>query len=289
MVDRIQHTVKVHASAKKCYEVWHQFENFPRFMNHVKKVSPVGDNRWRWIITTPLGRDVEWTAHIDSDERNRLMSWHTVDENGHPNLKVNGTVRFDETAPNRTEVTCTIHFEIPGSPIREAIAELLVHPQAMLEEEMLHFKHRVEGTDRPAEKVAIGKTLTEPQGAPVRGYAGPFDLEDVLSEEGIDLDEIEDPAIRDLLFEENPYLGVEGAREDEDAWPESNEVRPVVQDAFSESLDVFDEDLENFTEDLDDNIDSAFVTGQSVEEYEMLQEAEQIKPSQAKEPTQSEL
>lgn len=293
MVDRVTHLIEIHASAQKTYDGWHRFEDFPRYMNRVKSVTQTGDNRWHWVINTPLGRDIEWDAVIDSDERNRTVSWHTV---GHPKVDAQGTVRFDEVAPNRTEMTCTVQYNVHGSPITEALAELLSNPQAMLIEEMTHFKNRIEGTDRPAAKATQGKTLAKQaaKSSKEREYLGSMDLvAEVLAEEGIeDVSEIEDPAIRDMLFEENPYLGVEGAWMEEDAWPDdSTEPKPFEPDVFKESLDVFDEDLENFTQDMDDNVDTGFVTGQAMEDYEMVQEAEQLKPSssRASKPVQSEL
>lgn len=274
MVDRIKSVIEVHASAKQCYDRWHDFENFPHFMNRIKRVISRGDNRWHWIITTPVGRDIEWDAVIDSDERNRNISWHTID---HPDVNIQGTVRFDEIAPKRTNVICTMQYQVEGSPIREAFAEMFNNPQAMVNEEMLNFKHLVEGTNVPAEKVTHGKTLNEQTfkgDNPDLGYVGPYDLEEALAADGVEVENIEDPAIRDMIFEENPYLGVEGAWEEEDEWPKTDEDRPVELDAFSESMDVFDEDLESFTEGLDDDIDSAFVTGDSIEEFEAAQETQ---------------
>jgi hypothetical protein len=242
-----------------------------------------------------MGRDVVWDALIDVDDRNRRISWHTVDaENSR--LKAQSIVRFDEVAPNRTEVTCAIQFDMPGRPLAEAFAELLMHPQAMLEEEMRYFKHWVEGTDRPAAKAAVGKTLGGEMAPPARpsleeGYTGPFELEEVLAEEGVELEEIEDPAIRELIHEENPYLGTEGAWEKEDTWPQTEEVKPFEFGVFEDSLDVVEaDDIENYTQDFDDNVDTNFETGQSMEEYEMLQEAEKTFPrSQAPKGVQFEL
>lgn len=272
MVDRIKSVIDVHASAKQCYDRWHDFENFPHFMSKVKRVLSRGDNRWHWIINTPMGRDLEWDAVIDSDERNRTISWHTVD---HPDVNIQGTIRFDEIAPKRTSVVCTMQYQLEGSPIREAFVELINNPQAMVDEEMLNFKHLVEGTNVPAEKVTQGKTLSERSDTQDIGYVGPYELEEALAADGIEVEDIDDPAIRDMIFEENPYLGVEGAWEEEDEWPKTDEKRPVEMDAFSESMDVFDEDLESFTEDLDDDIDSAFVTGDSIDEFEVNQEVQQ--------------
>jgi hypothetical protein len=297
MVDRIKSTVEIHASAKKCYDRWREFEKFPLFMNRVKAVTRKAENLWHWVITTPMGRDVAWDAVIDMDDRNRRISWHTVDTET-SRLKAQSIVRFDEVAPNRTEVTCAIQFDMPGRPLAEAFAELLMHPQAMLEEEMRHFKNWVEGTDRPAAKATVGKTLAGETTSPAAerpsfeaGYAGPFDLDEVLTEEDVELDEIEDPAIRELIHEENPYLGTEGAWEDEDAWPREEEVKPFEFDPFEESLDVVEaDDLENYTQDFDDNLDTSFEPGQSMEEYEMLQEAERTFPrSQAPKRVQFEL
>jgi hypothetical protein len=157
MVDRFKSSVVVDAPAGECYRQWHQFENFPSFMHHVKKVTRQGERRWHWVVSGPLGRDLEWDAEMDGDEVNRVISWHTVSK---PDVGVQGAVRFDEKDANHTEVTCTIQYEPPAGVIGEVVADIFSNPQKMVEEDLRSFKNLVESQKSESGKTAESCELT---------------------------------------------------------------------------------------------------------------------------------
>lgn len=149
MADRFRSTVEVNAPVSACYTYWHNFENFPNFMENVKSVKCIGgesdsyiDSKSHWVVNGPLGKDIEWDAVVDGDEPNKLISWHTVDRPDQK-VKVQGAVRFDEIGADRCQITCTIQYEAGG--IGEAVASIFSNPQKMVDEDMAHFKELVEG------------------------------------------------------------------------------------------------------------------------------------------------
>lgn len=158
-MDRFESSVDIHAPAALCYERWHQFENFPHFMEHVKQVTKIDNTHWHWVINSPIGKTVSWNAEIDADERNRVIAWHTT---GDSDLSMQGVVRFDEMAPNHTRLSCLIQYTPSENGLGSfvgAIANLVTHPQKMVETDLENFKHVIEGTHIPASKVHQGKTL----------------------------------------------------------------------------------------------------------------------------------
>jgi uncharacterized membrane protein len=79
---RFRESIEVKAPPNACYAQWLQFEEFPRFMKHVKSVTSQGNNRWRWVVDGPLGKSLEWDAVVDGNEPNRMISWHSISGTG---------------------------------------------------------------------------------------------------------------------------------------------------------------------------------------------------------------
>src|SRR5687768_14013368 len=104
---RFQESVEINASIDACFDQWMRFEEFPRFMSHVKSVTRQG-SYFHWVVDGPMGKKLEWDAQMDGKREDKLISWHTI---GEPDVGVQGAVRFDETGPNITRVTSTIQYE----------------------------------------------------------------------------------------------------------------------------------------------------------------------------------
>jgi uncharacterized membrane protein len=139
---RFQEFIDVMSDAQSCYEQWVCFEDFPRFMKHVRSVTPVGKSTmWHWVVDGPLGKKVEWDAVMDSNEPNRIISWHSVGEN---DIGAEGVVTFQEVAPNLTRITSSIMFEAPASPLGEMIAGIFSNPSQMVKEDLRSFKELME-------------------------------------------------------------------------------------------------------------------------------------------------
>ncbi len=273
-MDRFQSTVDINAPAQVCYETWHNFEQFPHFMSNVKAVEPIGEKCWHWVVTGPLGTDLEWDADIDRDDPNRMIAWHTIE--GSP-VSAQGTIRFEETDTNRTTLLCELEYQAPAGPIGEAIAKLIVSPHKMVDEELQNFKHLVEKTNVPSEKAHVGKTL-QPEGFVVSsagaaemiepeltetaysGYEGPYGLDNDVSDAVI-LGEAEENleerlALQNLQASETPYLAQEGALYSEDLRDMQDfGTATSEEDVFTDSLDIEQEDLESYTEGIDEEID----------------------------------
>jgi len=284
-MERFQSSIEVDAPSSVCYQKWHRFDEFPHFMKNVDQVSNVGGKLWHWVVSGPLGSTVEWDALIDGDEANRVISWHSVPGSA---VQVQGAVRFDESATDKTMVTCTIQYDPPAHKLGEAVANVFSNPHKMVEEDLLNFKHLVEGTNVPAEKAHAGKVMhpdpfvvPESDVSQIRGvqpvelddeeYESVYALEDKLPEVGtsaeIDASDIEE--IQSLRDEEEPYLAMEGALYSEDLIDMRADVQGLDdRDVFTESMDIGEEDLENFTEDIDEDIDIGLGPRESIEDYQ---------------------
>jgi len=155
-MERIQCNIVVDATPEVCYQKWHHFEQFPHFMNNVEEVNRIDDKSWHWVVNGPLGHRTEWDAVIDRDEPGRMISWHSGAKS---ELEISGLVNFLELGRGQTQITCEMAYDPPGGVIGEAVAHLFANPEKMVQEDLNNFKHLVEGTNIPAEKVHTGRTM----------------------------------------------------------------------------------------------------------------------------------
>lgn len=138
---RFQEFVEVQAPVSACYQQWLKFEEFPHFMEHVKSVTRLGDKRWRWVVSGPLGKDLEWDAEVDGNKPNQLISWHSVSE---PDVGIQGAVLFEELGPDRTRIISTMQYEPPAGPLGALVAQIFSNPQQMVKNDLNNFKEIME-------------------------------------------------------------------------------------------------------------------------------------------------
>src|SRR6476469_9269754 len=74
---RVEKELVVYAPISTVYDLWTDFERFPRFMSHVQSVSKTGADTYHWKAT--LGpRAVEWDAKVVGLVPNRTVTWRSV-------------------------------------------------------------------------------------------------------------------------------------------------------------------------------------------------------------------
>jgi uncharacterized membrane protein len=138
---RFQESVEVEAPVSACYQRWLNFEEFPRFMEHVESVTRQGDKRWHWVVSGPLGKDLEWDAEVDGTKPNQLISWHSISD---PDVGIQGAVVFEELGPNRTRIISTLQYEPPAGPLGALVAQVFSNPQQMVRNDLNNFKNIME-------------------------------------------------------------------------------------------------------------------------------------------------
>ncbi len=142
-MQRVERTIRVKAPASQVYQFWRNFENFPRFMEHVEDVQ-ISDAEGRlshWKIHGPLGKSVEYDAELTEDHPNKAIGWNSREGD----MGTTGTVTFTEIGGD-TEVHVIMQWASPpGGPVGEAASRVLQNPDKMIEEDLQRFKDIAEG------------------------------------------------------------------------------------------------------------------------------------------------
>jgi uncharacterized membrane protein len=140
---RVKKAITVNRPPEDVYRFWHDFQNLPRFMDHLESVQTTGDRRSHWKAKAPAGRPVEWDAEVVDDRPNELIAWRSLDGADVPN---SGVVRFQPAPGDRgTEVRVELEYTPPGGPVGATIAKLFgEEPDQQVGEDLRHFKQVME-------------------------------------------------------------------------------------------------------------------------------------------------
>lgn len=146
---KVQKAINILAPIDEVYRFWRNFENFPRFMDHVKEVS-VQNGLSTWKVIGPAGSSLEFESHITNDIPNELIEWQTV-----PDSQVHhaGFVRFDENRDGSTRVTVQMNYVPPAGALGHAVAQLFgVDPRQAMHEDLIRLKSLMEEGETTTEE-----------------------------------------------------------------------------------------------------------------------------------------
>lgn len=135
---RVEKTVTINKSAEELYRFWRNFENLPRFMDHLESVQVKDDTHSHWKAKAPAGKSVEWDAVIISDITNEKIAWQSTDAQ----IANAGSVRFRGAPGGRgTEVTVNLEYDPPAGKAGMLIAKMFgEEPTQQVQDALRHFK-----------------------------------------------------------------------------------------------------------------------------------------------------
>jgi uncharacterized membrane protein len=145
---KVEKSVMVNRPAHEVYRFWRNFENLPRFMDHLESVTVIDETRSHWVAKAPAGTKVDWDAVIHNEIENELIAWRSL-----PGSDVShaGSVHFTPVRDgNRTEVRVVLSYEPPAGKVGAAVAKLLgEEPAKQVEDDLRRFKQVVEAAEIP--------------------------------------------------------------------------------------------------------------------------------------------
>jgi uncharacterized membrane protein len=140
---KVERTVVVNRPVQEVYHFWRNFENLPRFMDHLESVTVLDENRSHWVAKAPAGTKVEWDATIHNEVDNQLIAWRSL-----PGADVNnaGSVHFTPArGGSQTEVRVVLSYQPPAGKVGAAVAKLLgEEPSRQVEDDLRRFKQVME-------------------------------------------------------------------------------------------------------------------------------------------------
>jgi uncharacterized membrane protein len=135
-------TIAVQAPVREVFDYFTAFENFPRFMQHVRDLKRLNGDRWHWKVQGPGGLSFEWDAIVTGRVDGEYVAWKSTEAAA---IQNRGEARFEPLPDGSTRVTIHLAYDPPLGAIGHAIAKLFgADPKRELDDDMLRFKSLLE-------------------------------------------------------------------------------------------------------------------------------------------------
>ncbi|HWO74001.1 MAG TPA: SRPBCC family protein [Dehalococcoidia bacterium] len=133
---KVQEKIDVEVPVSTAYNQWTQFEEFPRFMEGVKQVEQISDERLHWVADIG-GERKEWYARITRQVPDEVIAWQS--EGGVLN---SGTVLFRPLDSTRTEIEVQMEYE--PEDFKEQVGGVMGVPSRRVAGDLKRFKEFIE-------------------------------------------------------------------------------------------------------------------------------------------------
>jgi uncharacterized membrane protein len=138
----LQKAIHVNAPVERVWELWSDFESWPRFMSHLKEVRRTGEGRSHWVAVGPAGAGVEWDAVTTEWLPNETIAWKSVEGS---TVENSGRVRFRPDERGGTLIEIRMSYNPPAGAVGHTVASLLgVDPATAMDEDLVRLKSLLE-------------------------------------------------------------------------------------------------------------------------------------------------
>jgi uncharacterized membrane protein len=161
---KVGKTLTINKPVEELYRFWHNFDNLPRFIKHLKEVRVHDEKQSHWISKGFLNGSAEWDVVITEDRENELIAWTSVEGAA---IETSGRVHFKPAPGDRgTEVKIVREFTPPGGAIGAALAKPVTDIAKLFgEDPELQIKEDLRGFKMLMEAGEIATTEGQPRGS----------------------------------------------------------------------------------------------------------------------------
>src|SRR5687767_11148215 len=150
----VQKTIYVAAPVERVFDFWTDYQNFPRFMHHVRDVRPMADNRSHWVVAGPAGVPVQWTAEVTQVVPGELIEWRSVSDS---DVRHHGSVHFTSNGDGGTRVTVHLAYIPPAGAFGHAVATMFgADPKSEMDADLMRMKSMIETGHAPHDAARPG-------------------------------------------------------------------------------------------------------------------------------------
>ncbi|MFL5548079.1 MAG: SRPBCC family protein [Gemmatimonadales bacterium] len=138
----VEKTLLVGAPVDRVWELWSNFESFPRFMAHLREVRKIEEGRSHWVAVGPAGVPVEWEAIVTDWVPGQFIGWRSVESSP---VETSGQVRLRPVSDRETQIDVQLTYTPPAGGAGQALASLLgADPKRAMDEDLRRLKSLLE-------------------------------------------------------------------------------------------------------------------------------------------------
>lgn len=141
-------TVTIDRPKQELYDRWRDFTRFPEFMDNVREIVRLDDQRSKWTIEAPMGATVELVTRIVEDKPGETIAWVSEPDS---QIQTEGRVEFADAPPGRgTYVRLVMRYTPPAGTVGRLAAKVLQRePQVQARRDLRRFKQLMECGEIP--------------------------------------------------------------------------------------------------------------------------------------------
>lgn len=138
----VYETITIARPARELFAFWRDFNNLPRFMEHLEAVEIVSPTRSVWTAKAPIGTHVRWEADIINEIDGELIGWQSTENS---DVATAGSVRFVPAADNGTQVIVHLQYEPPARKLGAWVASIFgEEPSQQIRADLRRLKNLLE-------------------------------------------------------------------------------------------------------------------------------------------------
>jgi uncharacterized membrane protein len=145
----VERSFTINRPVSDVFDYFRNFENLPKFMQHLNAVHVTGERTSHWVAQAPLGFTMEWDAEILDEERDRYLTWQSLPGAVVPNR---GSVEFRAASPYHggTEITVAMDYAPPAGRGGALFARVFgQEPGMQIREDLRRLKQLLETGEIP--------------------------------------------------------------------------------------------------------------------------------------------
>jgi uncharacterized membrane protein len=135
-------TITIAAPVERVFQLWTLYDNFPRFMSHLRQVRNLGGGRSHWVANGPAGMPVAWNAVMTRLVPNELLAWKSEPGSTISNA---GVIRFESLSGSATRVDIRLSYTPPAGALGQVAAKLFgADAKCAMNEDLVRLKSLIE-------------------------------------------------------------------------------------------------------------------------------------------------
>ncbi len=105
----IEKSIEVNVPVRTAYDQWTQFEEFPRFMEGIEKVTQLDNTHLHWKANI-AGKNKEWNAVITEQRPDDRIAWKSTE-----GAKNAGVVTFHRLSDQKSKIMLQMDYDPEGA------------------------------------------------------------------------------------------------------------------------------------------------------------------------------
>lgn len=144
----VQQSLTIMRPVEEVYQFWRDFENFPRFMQHLRSVRNIDERRSHWEAYGPMGTSISWDAEMIDERPSAYLVWRSLPDSA---LLNRGSVEFQTSRQGyATVINVAVDYAAPAGKLGAVIAKLFgEEPEIQIREDLRRLKQLLETGEIP--------------------------------------------------------------------------------------------------------------------------------------------